>query len=182
MNSVNEQHLNENQLLRAVIDIQDLSASLQGHLAKCKQCLDQKERFEADLGRLGKIAQQAAPQPHRRIILPARKSNKPLWHWGGWRSAFGAAAVAAVLLLAIWVPNRMRGPLPLDSAELAREMQEAEQLMAEVNMLVENALPPAYINISGEAAPQLDDEFMQFLIPSIEDDPQASKPEKKGLA
>ena len=182
MNPVNEQHLNEDQLLRAVIDIQDLSVPLQGHLAKCKQCLDQKERFESDLERLGTMAQQAAPQPRKRIILPAQKSSRPMWLWSGWRSALGAAAVAAVLLLAIWVPNRMRGPLPGDSANLAREMQEAEQLMAEVNMLVENALPPVYKNISGEAEPPLDDEFIQFLIPSIEKDPQASEPEKKGLA
>ena len=182
MNASNEQHLNEDQLLRAVIDIQDLTAPLRGHLAGCRQCLDQKARFEADLGRIGKMAQQAAPQLRKRIILPARESKKPVWAWSVWKGAFAAAAVTAVLVLAIWLPIQMRSPLPGDSANLAREMQEAAKLMAEVDMLVENALPPVYNNISGETAPQLDDDFMQFLIPSIEDDPQASMPEKKGLA
>ena len=50
----------------------------------------------------------------------------------------------------------------------AIEMLEAEKLMTEVNTLVDNALPPFYLEISGEKNPDYNEEFYQFLIPSIE--------------
>jgi len=45
---------------------------------------------------------------------------------------------------------------------------EARQLMTEVNMLVDNALPPLYLEISAEYKPDDEKDFYQFLIPQIE--------------
>ncbi|MBT8368944.1 MAG: hypothetical protein KJP23_29985, partial [Deltaproteobacteria bacterium] len=65
---------------------------------------------------------------------------------------------------------------------LAAEMMEAEKLMSEVNTLVDNALPSFYLEISGEKFPNYDEEFYQFLIPTIEDDMLTSDRGKRGTA
>jgi len=54
---------------------------------------------------------------------------------------------------------------------LAEETWEGEAFMAEVSMLVENALPPEYLAIFGESDPGFDEAFMQFVVPSTESEP-----------
>ena len=48
-------------------------------------------------------------------------------------------------------------------------MVESERLMTEVKTLVDNALPPFYLVLSGENNAGYDDDFYQFLIPTIEE-------------
>ena len=59
-------------------------------------------------------------------------------------------------------------------------MVEAEKLMTEINVLVENALPQVYLDIVADTDLKLDDDFIDFLIPTSEDDPKISALAKKG--
>ena len=77
--------------------------------------------------------------------------------------------------LAVPVENREDGStewqayaLAWSSSYLTAEMLEAERLMTEINTLVDNALPPFYLEISGDEISDYNEEFYQFLIPSIE--------------
>ncbi|MCK5202848.1 MAG: hypothetical protein KAR15_03210, partial [Desulfobacterales bacterium] len=63
---------------------------------------------------------------------------------------------------------------------LAQDMVEAERLMTQVNILVENALPQVYLDIVGETSLNLDEEFMDFLIPTNESAARISASAKKG--
>ena len=53
---------------------------------------------------------------------------------------------------------------------LAQDMWEADLVMTEAGMLVENALPSVYLDICVKSDPDYDEEFMQFLVPSIENE------------
>jgi hypothetical protein len=59
-------------------------------------------------------------------------------------------------------------------------MVEAERLMTQVNMLVENALPQVYLDIVGETSLNLDEDFMDFLIPTNESAARIPASAKKG--
>jgi hypothetical protein len=61
-------------------------------------------------------------------------------------------------------------------------MIEAERLMTEIDGLVENALPPVYLEIVGETDLNPDEEFLEFLIPAAEDVPRISVLTPKGPA
>jgi hypothetical protein len=78
-----------------------------------------------------------------------------------------AVTVALVIVIVWWsAPFRIT---PGNSRHiLVQEMEEAERLMTEISMLVENALPPVYLDICGKSDPGFDEEFMQFVVPSIE--------------
>jgi hypothetical protein len=168
LNSDNKNHLNEDQLIQAIVDDADLPAPVLTHLAECGQCLESKQSFEQDLLSLGQMAQRLAPKPQRRIVIPVRETKRSFLSSFNRRIIIAAAATVAAVLIVIWGANLVINLPGRGTENLTAELLEAERLMTEVNTLVDNALPPFYLEISGEKTPDYNEEFYQFLIPSIE--------------
>jgi len=168
VNLDNEQHLDEQQLIQAVADESDLPRSLQMHLGDCHQCRSEKESFEQEMAALGQVAERYAPQPQKRIVLPVQEAGSPRWSFLNWRHAVGAMAAVAIVVVVFWGSTTLRNLTGLPTAGSPSELLEARQLMTEVNMLVDNALPPLYLEISAEYKPDDEKDFYQFLIPQIE--------------
>jgi hypothetical protein len=169
MKSGNMQHLDEEQLVRAVVDAADLPESVQAHLAECDQCLAGRNSFEYEMTKLSQKAEQFAPKPQRRIILPAQKTKNPFRNLLDWRNLAAAAATVTAVFILVWSTNMVRNLSEPGTENLTAEMVDAERLMTEVNTLIDNALPPFYLVISGENTANYDEEFYQFLIPALED-------------
>ena len=178
----NENHLDEKLLIQAVVDMADLPASVQAHLEKCRQCRADIESFEQQLANLGKMAERYAPQPQKRVTLPVHESKSSFRNYLNWRNAIGAAATVAAVLIVFWGTSIVRNLPGHGTDGLTREIIEAERLMTEVNMLVDNALPAFYLEISGENNPDYDAEFYQFLIPPIENETLTSDRLKRGTS
>ena len=172
----NKSHLGENEILQAVIDDTDLSMLQQQHLQECSQCRSQKERLENELARLGQLAEHYAPEPQRRVTVAEQKVRAPFFNKG---FAFSAAAVAAVIIV-VWATFLIRSQQQGSIGNLAQNMVEAERLMTEIDVLVENALPQVYLDIVGETNLNLDQDFLDFLIPTSDDAPRVSALAKKG--
>ena len=172
-----EHHLGENDILQAMIDDTVLSRSLKQHLDECSHCRLQKERFEQELTRLGQLARRYAPEPQRQVTIVADKVRSPFLNW---KFAFGAGAVAAAIII-VWATVLIQSQPPGSVGNLAQNMVEAERLMTEIDVLVENALPQVYLDIVGETNLNLDQDFLDFLIPTSDDDRQISALGKKGL-
>ena len=171
-----ESHLGENDILKAVIDNTDLTRLQHQHLQECLQCRSQKEQVENELARLGQLAQQYAPEPQRRVTMPEQKDRATFFNRG---FAFSAAAVAAVIIVT-WATLLIRNQQQGSIGNLAQNMVEAERLMMEIDVLVENALPPVYLDIIGESSLNLDQDFLDFLIPTADDAQRVSALAKKG--
>ena len=137
-----EQHLSQDQLIRAVVDVTDLPPSAQAHLAACDQCLADKNSFELGMVKLGQKAERLVPKPQRRISLPAAKSKNILGNFLQWRSWTAAAATVTAIFILVWGTNIARNRSEPGSENLTADIIEAERLMTEVNTLVDNALPP----------------------------------------
>jgi predicted anti-sigma-YlaC factor YlaD len=163
-------------MLQAVIDDTDLSALQQQHLAECSRCRSHRERLENELAHLGQMAERYAPEPLRRITVAHDKVRSPFSIRG---FAFSAAAVAAAIIV-VWATFLIRSQKESRVGNLAQNMVEAERLMTEINVLVENALPQVYLDIAADTNLNLDEEFIDFLIPTNEDDPRISALAKKG--
>jgi len=172
----NEPHLAENEILQAVIDDIDLSDPQKGHLAQCPRCRSQKEQLEHELARLGQLAKRYSPAPQRRITLVERKERSFFFSRG---FVFGAATVAAAVLVilgAFLIRSQQHGNV----GNLAKNMVEVERLMTQVNALVENALPPVYLDIVGETDLNADEDFFDFLIPTTDEAHKISALAEKG--
>ena len=172
-------HLDEEEIIKAVVDEMDLTPRLRGHLKECSHCRTAKERLEKDLELLGQRGKRFTPMPKKRVPLPVEEVRGfRIWSWG-WRSAFAMAVSALVVASLFW--STMLRTSPEDRLEmLSREMQEDERLMTEVDVLVENVLSPVYLDISGVAEESPDDEFLKFIIPATDNNKQSHHLRKKG--
>lgn len=182
MSTDNGFHLNDDQLLWSVVDEAELPLPLREHLSACPVCQANKNRIAKDLARLSQMAERFAPSPTKPVSLPVEEPRRTVrWSWG-WRTGVGVAVAAMLALMLIWRTPMFRTPSGDNGDMLAREMQEAEQFMTDIALLVENALPPVYLDISGESSPGWDEEFIQFMVPSTEDEPLTYNSGKRGVS
>ena len=64
---------------------------------------------------------------------------------------------------------------------IANDLKASESLMTKVGVLSENALPPEYMDIAAEMELEINEEFMNFVAPLIEDDSLTFISGKKGV-
>jgi len=179
MKSENTIHLDENQLVQAVVDASDLPESVQAHLATCSQCLAGKKTFEQELAILGQIAEQLAPKPQRRIVLPVKTLRRKFFSFWDWHRLMAAAATIAAVFIVVWGTNTARKFSERRNENMAAEMRDAKRLMTEVNTLIDNPLPSFYLEISAERNSDYDEKFYKFLIPTTEENTLTSGQEGK---
>ncbi|UCH22416.1 MAG: hypothetical protein JSU83_04030 [Deltaproteobacteria bacterium] len=165
-------HLDEDQIIRAVVDESDLSFSVRKHLDHCDKCSARKTNLEKDLACLRKAAQQFVPLPRGRLNLKKmEKPNQMRWLWN-WRTALGAALAAAALVMFIWWPGQRQGRFesPGGANLIVNDIKKSESLMTEISILSENALPQVYLDIAVETESDSAEEFINFIAPIIEND------------
>jgi hypothetical protein len=171
-------HLDDDQLLWAVVEEAELPASVGAHLSSCPQCFARKERLEQKLARLGQKAEIFAPLHRKKVSLSLDEVRSPHWWSWGWRTAL--AVSLAVILIAIWSSNIFVPSSDTLITRLNQEMLEDERFMAEISLLEENALPSLFEDISQEGNSVFDEEFMEFVVPSVEDEIRSHNPIVKG--
>jgi hypothetical protein len=183
MKSKSMQHLEADQIIQAVVDVEDLPQSAKSHLAECSQCRADMNSFEHEMTLLGQKVEQFVPKPQRPILLPVPKTANPLRNLLNWRNMVVAAATVSAIFILVWGTNTVRNNFSEPGhSNLSAEMAEAEILMTEVKTLIDNALPPIYLEISGEKNTDYDEEFYHFLIPTIEDKALTSNRGQKGTS
>jgi len=165
-----DNHLGEELIIRALIDETDLSEAARRHLAECPLCRGEKEKLEQDLFQFGRIAKQNSPVPKGRISLPERRRRGRIgWFWN-WQAASGMAALAMILLVVISWNALFRAQPEFSMVATNQELIEAEEFMTEVEVLVNNALPAVYLDISGESYMEVDEEFIDYVVPAEYED------------
>ncbi len=179
MSSEKNLHLEEDPLTMAVIDELDLSQSQRKHLSECHECRERKEKIEASLLHLGQMAKHFAPSPKKRFSLPIIKQQKFFLGSWQWRTALGAA-MAAIFIAVVGIPTQYNKTQVLKALTSTQEMIEAENFMIEVSMLAESALPQEYLDITGETGEETDEDFMDFIAPTVEEDSWSLNSKKKG--
>ena len=161
-------HLDDDELLRAMIDPSDLGAARQAHLHSCRHCRRQTEALTASYRRLGQMAREMAPEPRQAFRVPADKAPgrprylKPAMALG----VMGALVFAATL----WRPFTRISPTP--TTMVAEKFENDDRLMEEIDALVEDALPEKYRQLAalpGERSVEDLDAFIDWVVPSPED-------------
>lgn len=178
MNTAKHQHLNEDEIIKAIVDTDDLNRPQQHHLADCSHCRSRIEALSGDLSKMAQIAQATSPAVTRPFRAPAADRGHSGWLPFGRRLATGlAVAVACIIIGGLFLQNHLGNR----SLQIAQEMHDAEQLMRQVDRLVENPLPETIMTISAEGAVGNDEDFFKFLIPDENGDAAISRIVKKGM-
>lgn len=172
MNTLNtNQHLDHDELLKALVDKGSLTAKNRDHLAACPTCGEDLKRIGQRFNQIGRTAKNLAPAPAKPFRLPAGQTQsmmryfKPVWVMG-----FSAAMLLAIV---VWRPDWIgKGPTaPTPTATAAAD----RQLMKEVNALVNDALPEAYQQLAYLDDPfsaddtEADEGLLDWVVPPLDD-------------
>ncbi len=138
-------HLSEDQIIRATVDENDLTASERNHLSKCSICQQEKQEFEQVLHRMEDMAQELVPSPRRRRIVHSQKSRSSF----RWQPALVTGCVMVLLVAGIWQSSLFKKFQENGSVQIVQKMERDQQLLAAVTLAEDDALPDAYQDIIG---------------------------------
>ena len=170
MKSQNQSHLDEKQIIRAVIDEKELAGEDRQHLLECQHCNDKVAWFKDELQEFGDNVRVSVPPLTKNIILP-REEATPVSYKSSWLPSFGAAAMAGLVLFFYFLGMETMSPrlTPLQSPEA---LLEDEYLMEEIFEMVENPFSDSLYEIIGDNG-GFDEEFLEFIVPDIQEDFQS---------
>jgi len=168
-------HLNEDQIIRATVDENDLTTSEQNHLSKCSICQKEKQEFEQVLNRMGDMSKELVPSPRRRFILTSQKNRSSF----RWQPALATGFAVFVLMMVIWWTSPFTRFQENGSVQIVQKMESDQQFVAEITLVEDYALPDRYLDIIGaldedgydnyddynDYDDYYDDEFLEFVLP-----------------
>lgn len=173
MKGHNDAHLQEEQIIWAVIDVKELGEDTRHHLLACSPCQERVERFQAELQDFGRQAKEAVPPFSRTIKLPIKEPATRSQN-AGWLPFIGATAMAGLVLF-FYVMGGMgtvhQGKLAMNQSQ--EMLLEDEALMREISEMVEYPFTDDMYEITGENGSGFDEDFMEFIVPDIQDDFQS---------
>ena len=138
-------HLDDKQIIEAVIDERALDAALHRHLFECSVCHAQKEELQAELARLGQISRSHMPENFRKPTLSKNIGVlRPTWKI---RPALGLGVAFASILALLLSPLTLKRDRLYTQDMVYREMLQDEKFMTEIEKLEENPLPRFYVDI-----------------------------------
>ena len=174
MRGENQVHMQEEKILWAVIDEDELSADEQQHLRDCQVCKGKVKQIQAELQEFGQMARQNVPPLSRPVFLPKEKVAA-VSHNTGWLPFFAAAAMAGFVVFFYFMTLETSAPPVFTQLQNQEALLEDETLMREISVLVEDPLAEDMYEISGEYGIDFDDDdgFLQFIVPDIDDDFQS---------
>lgn len=166
-------HLQDGQIICTVIDEGDLALHNRDHLLVCPLCKGKVEKFSAGLQAFGQKARQSVPPFSHPVKLPPGKQPAPVAHNAGWLPFFGAAAMAGMVVFFYFMGLTTKYPAKLATLPSQESLLEDESLMREISEMIEFPLPDNMYEITGDNGIGFEDDFLQFVVPDIEEDSQS---------
>jgi len=170
MKSERQAHLNEEQIIGAVIDEKELTGEDRQHLLECRICHGKIEHLRDELQELGENARLSVEPMRKNITLPREEPASAGFRLG-WFPSFGVVAMAGLVLFVYFLGMESMSP-QLTALQSYETLLEDEYLMEEIFEMVENPLSDELYRLTGENG-GFDDEFLQFVVPDIQEDFQS---------
>lgn len=163
---VNKRHLDEDQIFRSLVDMEDLSDALTGHLMSCGTCREKRAGLVKELGHLREMAEKLAPVPKKRIVLSPKMAPGARFTFPAF--AKGLSVVALVVLIWFFFPfGGVDREVPLVQEETEGfALGFVEDILREF-VYLENIQDEPWAS-SG----YFTDEFLEFVTP-LEEEPKS---------
>ena len=162
-------HLSDLFILASIVDYEDLNQQSREHLTNCPSCHAQRESLLKSLDGLGKAARAFCPSPP----APPRlwESQQAAKWWTVFtlpRPMLALAGTVASVLIALVVLQGPQTPVerPLSSGQVAA-MAQHPSFEEDLYEIVENTLPPEFMDLAGETYTEWDQDLYDFLAPEV---------------
>jgi len=172
MNTASE-HLNEDLLIRLVIDPTDLPHSVRNHLDGCTLCRTEKIKFEQELTAFGHLAKRYAPTP-RQKTYPSQQAHGRFWRLmrfpTGWGRLALAGGIAIILMIAgVFWQLQMNSTIDTFKMLTVAEIIDEQPLVAGIIPSEDSHLTEIIKEVAYDANGYLEDEFVEFVAPFVFD-------------
>ena len=167
-------HLSYDELMQNLVDPADLTPERRAHLLGCPRCRHQAESLQQRFHRLGQMARQLAPTPAHSFRLP---DSVGVQRHRRFKPALAMGLIAALILVFTVFWPRVFDTRPSHQQTAMNSAEQDGQLMAQVDALVEDALPKPYQRLLAASEPELTDDLIDWIVPSVEDDNSGHKPQ-----
>jgi len=180
LTATSNNHLAESQILQAIVDLSDLSDDQRAHLEACPVCMAEKDRLDRMLSQLGNMAQASAPAVINRPVLPDRRPGFLLEWFFTIRPLAQIAVPVLLVLIVVTAVLVLRPGQDRHMAFVEVQMIDPEQLMSDIDRLIENPLPQELQTMISITEIDPDEDFMEYIVPTTENDPLSNILGKKG--
>jgi len=170
MNNFN--HLNEDEIIMAIIDKENIPENINIHLNSCSNCMNKLIKFENELKNFKKMADLYAPQPQIKFRLNNYKSKSNfLKNFFQIRPAF-ALAISLLLFICIFslwnsnteyqntIASKPQNPI----SEKNKNYSQYENLYYSDEAFIENLI---IISYDTDYSGYFSDEFLEFVSPIL---------------
>ena len=163
-------HLNEDQLIRMVIDPDDLPHSVRNHLDKCTRCQNDKIQFEQELAAFGRMADKFAPIPRQKNYL-FRQASGRFWQLTpfltDWKRLALAGGITIILMIGVVVLWQMPMNSPVDTLKMPTiaEIIDEQSIVTDVIPSENSHLTEIIQQVAYDTNGYLEDEFVEFIAP-----------------
>ena len=176
MSQSQDTHLTYDDLLRTLVDRNDLGAGASAHLDSCPRCQNQARQLARRYTRMGQLARSLAPGPSGAFRLPEQRTFGSRWQFKS-AMAVGLAGML-VFFFTVWWPRFFDAP-GQTPPDVAHSIEADERLMAQIDDLVEDALPEGYQElamINGTDITDLSEDLIDWIVPSIDETTEEDEP------
>jgi hypothetical protein len=140
----------------------------------------EKDRLGHMLSRLENMARASAPNVVSRPVFTDRPTGflpRPFFNF----RPFIRIAVPVMFVLVIVASALVLKPAPVTHmASEEKAMIDPEQLLSDIDSLIENPLPQGFQSMLSFAGIDLNEDFMEFIVPVPENDPLSNNSGEKG--
>ncbi len=142
-------HLDERQIIEAVINERGLDAALRRHLFECSACRAEKSALQAGLDQFGQISREGTPSDFRKPRISEQWAGvfKPVWKI---RPALGIGVAFASILALLLSPLTLKRDRIYTISVVYQEMVQDEKFMTEIEKLEENPLPHFLVDMGDQ--------------------------------
>lgn len=161
-------HLNQDDLVTAVVDEEDLAEEVRGHLAACSACRKRKEILEGTLTSLGHTARAYVPALTKTVRIPVGAGRRARSFLFPLRPAVATALGGlAVAVFGWWLLGT--GPFPGTGPDHGTPGIWEDALTEEVAWPAEDPLPAVYRDMADILTEERSSGFMDFVAPLPEE-------------
>ena len=176
MTPSHDTHLTYDDMLRALVDRNDLGVDARAHLDSCPRCQSQVRRLAGRYERMGQMARSLAPAPAGPFRVPDQRTFGVRWQFKS-ALAVGLAGTLVFFFTVLW-PHYFDSPDSLQT-EFAQGGDTETRLMAQIDALVQDALPEGYQALAmgtDSDITDLSEDLIDWIVPSIEENAEESDP------
>jgi len=162
---MNTQHLNEDNIIRSIIDLNDLSSVDKNHLTTCERCKEERQGLERHLNKINVLAREYLPVRNERLTVV---QNFDRYRQGLFIVHPVIIAFCLVAIAVIWLPTPAKLYKEYTDNLIIEKALADKDIRGAIQELNEQLLTDLKVDVSENSDSSencVNEDFIKFIVP-----------------